>query len=108
LSITAILRKNPVTLKQIFDRIGYCDCYFCESKEYIEIIKSSNSKLHFLETIHSEINEIKAIPNNNRLSYFIKRIDEAISNYKLLGNVFKPADYSHLTNWKQVFEELNK
>lgn len=108
LSITAILRKNPVKLKQIFDRIGYCDCYFCESKEYIEIIKSSNNKLHFLETIHSEINEIKAIPNNNRLSYFIKRIDEAISNYKLLGNVFKPADYSHLTNWKQVFEELNK
>jgi len=108
MNIIAIPRKNPVKLKQIFNMIGYCDCYYCNGKEYIDIIKSANNKLHFLETIHSEINELKAIQNNNRISYFVKRIDEAISNYKLLSSVFKPSNYSHLLNWKEVFEELNK
>jgi len=108
LSIVAIQRKNPVKLKQIFDTIRYCDCYYCNNKEYIDIIKSPNNKLHLLETIHSEIIKLKAIQNKNRISYFIKRIDEAISNYQLLTNVFKPSNYSNIRNWKEVFEELNK
>ncbi len=108
LSIIPVLRKNPVKLKQIFDTIGFCDCYYCKNKEYVEVIKSASNKLHYLETIHSEIEKIKVLKVEDRLPYFINIVDGAISKYKSLGNVFKPSDYSHLLNWKEVFEELNK
>lgn len=108
LSIIPILRKTPVKLKQIFDTIGYCNCHYCNKKEYVEVIKSANNKLHYLETIHSEIKKIKEIKEKERLPYYIKRINDAINNYKLLGSVFKPSNYRHLTNWKEVFDELNK
>lgn len=108
LSIIPILRKNPVKLKQIFDTIGFCDCHYCKSKEYIDIIKSANNKLHYLETIHLEIEKIKLLKEEDRLLYYLNNVDSAISKYKSLGNVFKPSDYKHLLNWKEVFEELNK
>jgi len=108
LGIIAISRKSPVKLKTIFDKLGYCGCYYCNGKNYTEIISASNNKLHFLEMIHSEINSIKLIEESDRISYFISRIDKAISNYKAIPEVFKPNDYNYLKNWKEVFEELNK
>ena len=101
-----IQKRNPVKLKQIFDTIGYCNCYYCSGKTYIDIIKAPNNKLHFLENIHNEIDGIKSIPQNERLPYFINRIDTAIANYKKLHSIFKASDYQHLQNWKEVFEEL--
>lgn len=108
LSIIPILRKNPVKLKQIFDTIGFCDCHYCKNKEYVEVIKSANNKLHYLETIHSEIEKIRLLKEEDRLSYFLNIVNGAISKFKSLSNVFKPSDYNHLLNWKEVFEELNK
>lgn len=108
LGTVAIQRKNPVKLKQIFDNIGYCDCHYCSGKTYIDIIKSPNNKLHFLENIHKEVDFLKTIPENKRIKYFIKRIYEAIENYEKLKGIFKSSDYPHLQNWKKVFEALNK
>ncbi|MCD4664619.1 MAG: hypothetical protein K8R68_05045, partial [Bacteroidales bacterium] len=108
LGTIAIARKNPVKLKTIFDKIGYCQCNYCNGKQYIDIIKAPNNKLHFLEHIHKEINTIKNIPEKDRIQYFLDRINKAISNYKLIPEVFKPSDYGHLNNWKEVFEELIK
>lgn len=108
LGTIAINRKNPVKLKQIFDTIGYCDCNYCSGKSYIDIIKAPNNKLHFLENIHKEITTIKGINKKNRILYFLERIDKARTNYNKLISIFKPSDYSHIQNWKSVFEELNK
>ena len=108
LGTIAILRKNPVKLKQIIDTIGYCKCSYCKGKQYIDIIKAPNNKLHFLENIHAEIARLQEIPKGERLTYFIDRIDKGISNYELLSNVFKTADYAHLRNWKKILVELDK
>jgi serine/threonine protein kinase len=108
LGTVAIQRKNPVKLKQIFDNIGYCNCYYCSGKSYIEMIDAPNNKLHFLENIHREIDHLKTINNKDRIAYFINRIDNALTNYGKLTSVFKPTDYAHLQNWKKVFEALNK
>lgn len=108
LGTIAINRKNPVKLKQIIDTLGYCECTYCSGKSYVDIIKAPNNKLHFLKNIHKEITTIKNIEKDKRLSYFLERIEDAISNYKKLRTVFKPANYTHLQNWKLVFAELNK
>ncbi|NOR85725.1 protein kinase [archaeon] len=108
LGTIAILRKNPVKLKQIFDAIGYCNCHYCNGKQYIDIIKAPNNKLHFLENIHKEIENVRKLPKEDRISYFIERIETAIFNYELLSNVFKSSDYAHLRNWKNIFVELDR
>lgn len=108
LGTVAIQRKNPVKLKQIFDTLGYCDCHYCAGKNYIDIIKSPNNKLHFLENLHQEVDYLKSIKDNERIPYFINRIDKALANYGKLRSVFKTTDYAHLQNWKRVFETLNK
>ena len=108
LGTIAIQRKNPVLLKQIFDILGYCNCHYCTGKTYIDIIKAPNNKLHFLENIHKEIDVIKNLKVKERLSYFLSRIDDAITNYQKLEGVFTPSKYAYLQNWKSVFEELNK
>src|SRR5699024_7968447 len=100
LGTIAISRRNPVKLNTIFDRIGICDCFYCDNKSYVDIIKAPNNKLHFLEKIHTEIIDVKNTPPQNRLSYFLERIDIAYSNYQRLSDVFKPAEYSYLNNWK--------
>lgn len=108
LGTIAINRKNPVKLKQIIDTLGYCNCNYCSGKSYIDIIKAPNNKLHFLENIHNEIETIKGIDKKERIKYFLDRIENANINYNKLKGIFKPSDFSHLQNWKSVFEELNK
>lgn len=108
LGTIAINRKTPVKLKQIFDTLGYCNCNYCSGKTYVDIIKAPNNKLHFLENIHNEIGVLKGIDKQERITYFLKRIDEATNNYQKLSSIFKPSDYVHLQNWKSVFEELSK
>jgi serine/threonine-protein kinase len=108
LGTVAIQRKNPVKLKQIFDTLGFCNCHYCSGKSYVEMIDAPNNKLHFLENLHKEIDYLKTIPENERMTYFIARIDEALANYGKLKNVFKSSDYAHLQNWKKVFKALNK
>ncbi len=107
LGTIAIQRKNPVKLQSIFDHVGYCDCYYCLEKSYIDIIKAPNNKLHFLENIHKEIEYLKNLSENDRLTYFIKRVDNALVNYGKMKTLFKSRDYAHLKNWKNVFENLN-
>jgi len=82
LGTIAIPKKNPVKLNTIFNKIGYCNCHYCNGKQYLDIIKAPNNKLHFLENMHMEIDKIKKINPKDRISYFIERINAAISNYQ--------------------------
>ncbi|MBI5325523.1 MAG: serine/threonine protein kinase [Ignavibacteriae bacterium] len=108
LGTIAIEKKNPIKLKAIMDILGPCNCNYCNGKNYIDMIDAPNNKLHFLENIHNEVETIKSLSHNERLSYFIDRIDKAIFNYKRLHNIFRANEFQHLINWKDVFTELNK
>ena len=108
LGTVSIDKKVPLKLKSIFDSLGYCNCHYCSGKTYLEMIDAPNNKLHFLENIHKEIATIKEIDENDRVPYFLKRTEDAIANYNKLRSIFKQSDYSHLSNWKSVFEELIK
>ncbi len=107
LSLISVERKNPVKLQTIINKVGSCHCYYCNGKNYVEIIEASNNKLHFLEQYHIEIEKIKSIPQAERIGYFLSRVDEAINNHKQLPDVFKTSDYQHLLNWKEVFQAIN-
>lgn len=108
LSTISVDRRSPVKLAAIMDIMGSCNCYYCNNKSYIDLVKSKNSKLHFLEVIHTEVEKIKQQHELDRISYFLGRIDNAIDNYKRLTGIFKPKDYQYLTTWKEVFKELHK
>ena len=108
LGTIAIAKKSPIKLQAIMDEFGACNCYYCNGKNYLQMIETPNNKLHFLENIHIEIESIKSISPPQRIPYFLQRIEEAIINYKRLPDVFKTSDYQHLLNWQEVFEELNK
>ena len=108
LGTISIAKKSPLKLQAIMNELGACNCYYCNGKNYLQMIEAPNNKLHFLENIHNEIESIKSIPQLQRIPYFLRRIEEAINNHRKLPDVFKTSDYQHLLNWKEVFEELNK
>ncbi len=106
LGTIAITRKDPVRLQQIINVIDQCSCQYCNGKPVPDLIKSKNTKLHFLELIHKEIDNIIQIKAEDRLSSFIQRIDTALKNYSKLSMVFKTNDYNHLRHWKNVFLKI--
>jgi serine/threonine-protein kinase len=103
-----IAKSNPVRLSEIMKTLGTCNCYYCTGKNYLQMIETPNNRLHFLEHIHQEVETIKSIPQPERISYFLRRIDEAIANYRKMPAIFKSSDFQYLSNWKEVFEEINK
>jgi eukaryotic-like serine/threonine-protein kinase len=105
LGTVSIDRKLPTRLNQITQTLGACQCMYCKGKQAQDVIVAQNNKLHFLHNIYKEIEYIKTL--TDRKSYFMKRIDEAISNYQKLPHVFKKDDYKHLFTWKEVFSKLN-
>ncbi len=108
LGTIAITRKDPVRLQQIINILGQYSCRYCKGKPVPDLIQSKNTKLHFLELIHREINDIIKIKPKDRLSAFIKRIDIALENYSKLSMIFKLKDYSHLSHWKNVFLKIGE
>ena len=106
LGTIAITRNDPVRLQQIVRIIGVCGCRYCNGKTVPDLIKSPNTKLHFLELIHQEVDNIRAVDSAKRIDYFLSRVKKAISNYKKLPAVFKPNDYNHLERWKNVFSKI--
>lgn len=102
-----ILRKDPERFELIRNKIGSCQCRYCNGKNTGETLVSANTKLHFLEIRTSEVAKILALPETERINYFIKRIDSALDNFALLtSSVFKPSEYTHLNSWKEVFNKL--
>ena len=99
-----IERKLPTRLNQITQTLGACQCLYCKGKSAEDVIIAQNNKLHFLHVIHEEVEQIKAL--QDRKTYFLNRIDEAIGNYQRLPQVFKKDDYRHLTVWKEVFSKF--
>lgn len=106
LGTIAITRKDPVRLQQIVNVIGMCECKYCKGKQVPDLIKSKNSKLHFLEKITLEIDNIISINPEKRINYYLARIDRAIDNYKKLSAVFKPDEFRHLLRWRNVFNKI--
>lgn len=106
LGTIAITRKDPVRLQQIVQIIGTCGCRYCNGKAVPDLIKSQNTKLHFLELIHQEVDNIRAVDPVKRIDYFLSRVKKAINNYKKLPAVFKPNEYNHLDRWKNVFSKI--
>lgn len=108
LSTIGIRRKEPTKLTAITNALGSCDCPYCKNKEITKIIQSSSNKLHFLYNINREVEIIKEIPPEERIEYFINRIDIAYANYQKTEGIFLPKEYSFLRRWKMVFEKLNE
>jgi eukaryotic-like serine/threonine-protein kinase len=108
LNIIGIERKNPVKHTAIANIIGNCNCRYCINKDVSQIMDSKNNKLHFIESIKIEVEIINNLKAENRIDYFLQRIDKSILNYARLKTVFKPESYQYLLNWKDVFTELKK
>lgn len=104
LGTVSIEKKLPTRLNQISQVLGSCQCQYCKGKSAQDVIIAQNNKLHFLHSIHSEVEKVKG--TDDKKSYFLRRIDEAIANYNKLKHVFKKDDYKHLLVWKEVFEKM--
>ncbi len=103
-----IKKDSPVKFDSITNVIWKCNCYYCKNKSNPEILVTKNTKLHFLENIYNEIEEIKSINKNDKIDYFLNRIEIAQSKYSNLKNVFKADDYYFLNKWKNVFNKLKE
>ncbi len=109
LSTVAVERKKPIKLAAINDKIGTCQCPYCNGKPVMEIIKNKNSKLHFLHLVNQDIETIKALPDvKSKLSYFLDRIGIAKNTYKQLTGVFTSQNAVYLNNWEEVFKAILK
>lgn len=104
LGTVSIEKKLPTRLNQISQVLGSCQCLYCKGKSAQDVIIAQNNKLHFLYSIHAEVEKIKG--TDDKKSYFLRRIDEAIANYNKLKHVFKKDEYKHLLVWKEVFERM--
>lgn len=106
LNVIGIKKKEPSKLLDINNIVGSCECPYCKNKEINDIISSESNKMHFMYTINKEIKEIKNISQEERIPYFINRINIALENYKKLRAIFLPKEYEYLKRWKVVFEKL--
>lgn len=107
LSTIPILKKDPARFETINGVLGSCACKYCAGKDTSQTLQTSNTKLHFMEKMMEEVKVIYEMSEDQRIDYFISRIDTAIDNYTALTpSVFKPSDYAHLHSWREVFLQL--
>ncbi len=103
----AISKKDPARYSLITEKLGVCDCKYCNGKSAEQILQSANTKLHFLECMKKEVQTVAKLNEEERKKYFLQRIDEAVNSYSLLvPEVFKPSDYAYLNAWKDVFLQI--
>lgn len=104
LGTVSIEKKRPTRLNQISNILGSCQCRYCKGKTPEDVINAQNNKLHYLLAVTNEVETIKNTPDKR--SYFLNRINQAISNYQKLTAVYKKDEYKHLFVWKEVFENI--
>jgi eukaryotic-like serine/threonine-protein kinase len=104
LGTVSIEKKRPTRLNQISNILGSCQCRYCKGKTPEDVINAQNNKLHYLLAVTNEVEIIKN--TTDKRSYFLNRINQAISNYQKLTAVYKKDDYKHLFVWKEVFEKI--
>jgi serine/threonine-protein kinase len=104
LGTVSIEKKKPTRLNQISNVLGVCQCRYCNGKSAEDVIQAQNNKLHYIYSVTQEVETIKNTTNKH--AYFLKRINQAISNYQKLTAVYKRDDYKHLLVWKEVFENI--
>jgi eukaryotic-like serine/threonine-protein kinase len=104
LGTVSIEKKRPTRLNQISNILGSCQCRYCKGKTPEDVINAQNNKLHYLLAVNNEVETIKN--TTDKRSYFLNRINQAISNYQKLTAVYKRDEYKHLFVWKEVFENI--
>jgi serine/threonine-protein kinase len=104
LGTVSIEKKRPTRLNQISNILGSCQCKYCKGKSAEDVINAQNNKLHYLLAVTNEVETIKN--TTDKRSYFLNRINQAISNYQKLTAVYKKDEYRHLFVWKEVFENI--
>lgn len=104
LGTVSIEKKRPTRLNQISNILGSCQCKYCKGKSAEDVINAQNNKLHYLLAVTNEVETIKN--THDKRSYFLNRINQAISNYQKLTAVYKKDEYKHLFVWKEVFENI--
>jgi len=66
-------------------------------------------KLHFLLRRKQELEEIKNIPEKERMAYIETRVDAAIKYAKTLSNEgIEVGDFSQLNTWKSLVQQFIK
>ena len=66
-------------------------------------------KLHFLLRRKKELEEIKNIPEKERMAYIETRVDAAIKYAKTLSNEgIEVGDFSQLNTWKSLVQQFIK
>jgi len=82
-------RNEAYSLQEIYDKFNKCDCKYCQSREFVEIAaeKDLTIKLHFLEKIQNEVENLNMIiDEKEKKCYYISRIEEAMKNFELIKN----------------------
>ena len=86
-----------------------CSCKYCTGIHSGTPLTSRNMKLHFLLRRRQELEEIKNIPTEGRMSYVEAKINMAIKYAKTLSNEgIEVGDFSQLNTWKGLIEQFIK
>ena len=98
----------PIAYEAVTQYFGRCDCYFCSSLNWLEVIEAANVKLHFMEMIYEEVEQLKNLAIPDRKPYFLSRIEEAIDHYEHLRPLvgLKSSDFWYLYEWKEVLKSI--
>lgn len=86
-----------------------CTCKYCTGIYSGTPLTQRNMKLHFLLRRKKELEEIKNIPEKERMAYIETRVDAAIKYAKTLSNEgIEVGDFSQLNTWKSLVQQFIK
>jgi serine/threonine-protein kinase len=86
-----------------------CSCKYCTGIYSGTPLTQRNMKLHFLLRRKQELEEIKNIPEKERMAYIETRVDAAIKYAKTLSNEgIEVGDFSQLNTWKSLVQQFIK
>lgn len=108
MSFLSYPKKDTFAFEELYNYFGGCDCIWCKGKTPVEIgTGDKNVQLHHWQMMHSEIDKINSLSNDDRIPYVKQRIDEALNNLNSIPttiiNSQKNTDYYKLLkNLKRV------
>jgi hypothetical protein len=74
-------KKDTFAFEQIYNYFDGCNCKWCKGKAAIEIGTGDKGvQLHHWQMMLEEVDRINKYERSERNNYFLKRIDEALTN----------------------------